>query len=177
MIKEIWKDIPGYEGLYQASTLGRIRSLNFNKSGKIKILKQQFNGHYLMCTLYKRITGNKKDDEIQFSVHRLIAITFVPNPNNFPCVNHKDENKLNNCVDNLEWCTWQYNSNYGNRNNMISVKMSIPVGCFKNNKLIKQYSSMQDAKKDGFQPSAICLCCKNKLKTYKGYEWRYITDE
>lgn len=121
-MEEIWKDIKGYEGYYQVSNLGRIRSLDRyiatvgNPSGQRlirgKILRPSkrvmSNGKdgYYSVTLYKRGV------DTLFNVHRLVAETFIPNPNNLPCVNHKDENKHNNMADNLEWCTIGYNNKY-----------------------------------------------------------------
>ena len=118
-MKELWKDIEGYEGLYQVSSLGAIRSLDRyrnrpSKSGNMyiqrykgKVLKQTLNDGYF--TIYLHKDGVNKF----YSVHRLVAKAFIPNPNNLPQVNHKDENKQNNCVENLEWCTAKYNVNYG----------------------------------------------------------------
>ena len=104
---EIWKDVKGYESLYQVSNLGRIRSI---KNGiKIKKQYERPNGYMQVCLCQNgKITTYK--------THRLVAEAFIPNINNLPEVNHKDENKINNCVDNLEWCTSSYNKNYGTRN-------------------------------------------------------------
>lgn len=108
---EIWKDIEGYEGLYQISNWGRVKSLNYNRTGKEGILKPiPTNNGYMIIGLYK----NRKPN--QYSIHRLVAQAFIPNPDNLPQVNHKDEDKSNNCVWNLEWCTAEYNMNYGTRN-------------------------------------------------------------
>lgn len=111
-MEEVWKDVVGYEGLYQVSNTGKIRGLdrlsscNQFVSGKIKEQRHDKDG-YLKVTLCK--DGNKKCH----SVHRLVATAFIPNPNDFPVINHKDENPQNNNVDNLEWCTVKYNTNYG----------------------------------------------------------------
>lgn len=115
---EIWRDVVGYEGLYQVSNKGRVRSLDRifemrHKSNKmIKVFKKgvilkmhKCNSGYLKVTLFGK----------NYMVHRLVANAFIPNPDNLPCVNHKDENKTNNCVDNLEWCTHQYNVIYNDR--------------------------------------------------------------
>ena len=107
--KEIWKEIKGYEGRYQISSLGRVKSLNYNKTGKEDILSPGNIRGYLHVRLSKE--GKSKP----FQVHRLVALHFIPNPNNYPEVNHKDENKQNNTVDNLEWCDRKYNCNYGTR--------------------------------------------------------------
>lgn len=131
-MQEIWKDIEGYEGLYQVSNLGRVKSLDkYINSGiknnsyvkrKEKILKLKFNQGYYEVTL----THNHKRRFCK--VHRLVAQAFIPNPNNFPQVNHKDENKLNNCVENIEWCDAKYNCNYGTRNSKIYNKTSFRKG-------------------------------------------------
>lgn len=112
---EIWKDIPGYENRYQASNLGRIKSLNYHRENREMIMKQTIGkSGYKRLMLYDGIKRKS------YRVNRIIAITFIPNPLNLPHVNHKDENKYNNCVSNLEWCTARYNSNYGTRNVKVS---------------------------------------------------------
>lgn len=106
---EIWKDIEGYEGLYQVSNYGRVKSLGNEASRKEKIRKVRFNNDgYPVIYLHKN--GEKKF----FLIHRLVAQTFIPNPNNLPEINHKDECKTNSFVENLEWCDRLYNINYGN---------------------------------------------------------------
>ena len=114
MENEVWKDIPDYEGLYQVSNLGRIKSLNFNKTGKEKIMKPRTGNRYYMIALWKN--GIRKD----YLLHRIIAETFIPNPQNKPFINHKDENCFNNSINNLMWCTHKENMNWGTRNERIS---------------------------------------------------------
>lgn len=119
--KEIWKDIQGYEGMYQVSSHGRVRSLdrivvrpngNGDYFAKGKII-------YVVLTKwgYNEVHLHKDNKTKIYKVHRLVAQAFIENPNNLPCVNHIDENKTNNNVSNLEWCTYKYNNNYGTKKN------------------------------------------------------------
>ena len=117
-MKEEWKDIKGYEGLYQVSNLGRVKSLGNNKSKKEKILDPKPNMYG-----YKEVRLSKEGKRKPYKVHRLVAIYFIPNPNNYKEVNHKDEDKTNNHVSNLEWCDRKYNINYGTRNKKASDSM------------------------------------------------------
>lgn len=114
-MEEVWKDIPGYEGLYQVSNTGEVKSLNYRGSGETKLLKQSTNKKG-----YKRVVLCKNRKKKNHCVHRLVAIAFIPNPDNLPIVNHIDECKSNNMVSNLEWCTLVYNNTYGTRNERIS---------------------------------------------------------
>lgn len=107
---EIWKDIEGYKGLYQVSNTGQVRSLNYLHTGEVKPLKQDTNKKG-----YKLVSLSKNGKKKKYLVHRLVAIAFIPNPNDLPIINHKDENPSNNNVNNLEWCTSEYNNNYGTR--------------------------------------------------------------
>lgn len=120
---EIWKDIEGYEGKYQVSNLGNVRSLNYNRTRGIKALKCWLSGAgYNTITLCLNGRGES------FTVHRLVAQTFIPNPNNYPCVNHKNEIKTDNRVENLEWCTYEYNTNYGDCIQKIKNNSSNRIG-------------------------------------------------
>ena len=124
-MKEIWKDIPNFEGYYKISNLGRIKSVT--RKAKVKILNNDYRtikGQLISPAKtrdgYLKVSLSKNHKRYYFKVHRLAAQAFIPNTNNYPCINHKDENKENNRVDNLEWCTVKYNCNYGTRNERIA---------------------------------------------------------
>lgn len=156
---EQWKDIEGYEGLYEVSNMGRVRN------NKGKILKPQMRRMYLSHILYKDGIPHN------WSVHRLVAKAFIPNPNNYEVVNHKDENKLNNEASNLEWCTTGYNCNYGTRNIQISHKLSKKVYQFTlDGEYVNEYPS---ANVVGIDPSGIRQCCRGVLNFFKGFIWKY----
>ena len=171
MNKEIWKtveDAPNYE----VSNLGNVRHRQRKQN-----LKLANNKGYLRFNCI--VNGEHK----YFLVHRCVAKAFLDNPQNYPCVNHKDENKTNNCVDNLEWCSHQYNSNYGTaiqrsaekRRGQLTPTTSMPVYCVE---LDKTFISIREAARElGIDNSCIAKCCKGKVKTYKGYHWEYIKEE
>lgn len=169
MTEEIWKPISGYEEKYQVSNLGRVKSLNYRHTGKEKILKLCNNGHdYLCVNLYSN--GKRK----LFRIHRLVAEVFLSNPDNLPIINHKDENKQNNCAENLEYCSVKYNNCYGTRLERASKSCSKKVGCYKDGKLIKIYNSIIDTEKDGFYHGNVINCCMGKYKSSGGFTWCYI---
>lgn len=182
---ELWKDIPELEGYYQASTLGRIRSVNhnrlvnvFNKAvitrevkGRVLSIKSKNNKGYYQFSV---TVGGKR---ITMFVHLAIANTWVPNPNNLPCVNHKDEDKTNNCVWNLEWCTYQYNNTYGTSVKRSSLKKSKPVLQYtKDGVFVKEWVSVSEASKVlNISLQSISKVCK-KVKycnTAGGFKWNY----
>lgn len=161
-MKEIWKDVIGYEGLYQVSNLGNVKSVKKDK--KLSILKS---GRYNHLSLSKN--GTIKNH----SIHRLVAQAFIPNPNNYNIINHKDENTRNNCVDNLEWCSQSYNINYGTRKEKVKNKLSISINQYDmDNNFIKKWNCMQDAIKF-YNNFHICSVCKGLRKSASGYIWRY----
>lgn len=168
---EIWRDVAGYEGLYKVSNLGNVMSL---KHKKPKLMKPgKYGNGYLFVILSnhnKSLKGN--------SIHRLVAQAFLPNPNNLPQVNHKDEDKTNNRVSNLEWCDAKYNLNYGTVQERKAKSKSKPVLQYdKNENLLNEYPSAIDAeRKTGIYQENICMVCKGKLKSTGGYLWRYKDD-
>ena len=108
-------------------------------------------------------------------IHKLVAETFLDNPNNYECINHKDENKLNNEIDNLEFCTKKYNCRYGNRNKKIAEKLSKKINQYDlEGNFIKTWdSSVQIERTININQRNVCLCCKGKRKTVGGYIWSY----
>ena len=162
-MEEIWRDIDGYEGLSQISNKGRVKSL---KWGKERILKPLINSSgYLKVGLCK----NGRVDQLQ--LHRLVAESFIANPENKPQVNHKDENKLNNCVNNLEWSTAKENSNYGSRNERLSRKI---LQYSKSGEFIKEWPGALEVERElNINHSNIAACCKCKRNFAGGFVWRY----
>lgn len=166
-MNEIYKDIKGYEGKYQVSNLGNVKSLNYNHTGKERILKTQNKHGYLSVCL--------GSSQAQKQIHRLVAETFIDNPNKLPYVNHKDENKTNNCVDNLEWCDAKYNSNYGTNAERIAKNESKPINQYDlQGNFIKSWNSGTEIKRIlGYSNGDICNCCRGKQKTAYGFKWQY----
>ena len=170
VMNEIWKDIDGYEGLYQVSNLGNVKSLNYRHTGKERILKPGNNGlGYLQVNLCK----NRKTRH--FTIHRLVAKAFLENPDNKSDVNHKDEDKTNNCVDNLEWMTRKDNINYGTHNERMAKSRSKSVLQFtKNGKFVKEWPSVIQIERDlGFSSGNISQCCNGKYKSAYEYIWKF----
>ena len=164
-MKEVWKDIKGYEGLYQISNLGRVKRVTTGrilKGGKDK-------DGYLMVKLYKNnIRSNKK-------IHRLVAEAFIPNPENKPQVNHADENKTNNSLDNLEWMTAKENINHGTRNERAAKTKSIPIIAtnLTTGESQEFNSTKECARQLRLDPGNITKVLKGKRKTLGGYTFEY----
>lgn len=175
-IKEIWKDIEGYEGLYQISNFGNVKSLLFNHSSYSKLLSNRLvNGGYCQVVLYKN--KNRK----AFYVHVLVANAFIPNPSNLPEVNHKDGNKTNNNISNLEWVTPRENSLHAVNTGLRTVPKgkehykSKRINQFdKLGNFIKVWESMSEISRVlGYSTSNIFKCCNSRIKSAYGYIWRY----
>ena len=164
-MREEWKDIEGFEGRYMVSNKGRVKSLNYSNNGKEGIINAKDNGKgYLRVNLYK--DGKRK----WYRINRLVAITFLPNPSNLPEVNHKDKIRINNCVDNLEWCTTQYNVEYS--------KAKAIIGINKISGLIVEFPSIMEASRQlGISQGHICDCLKGRRKSAKGFYWHYVDDK
>lgn len=183
-MQEIWKDIPGYEGKYQISNLGNVLSLHFKRSSTNSQLLKPRIDHNGYSRVYLRKPGERK----VFFIHRLVAIAFIPNPQNKPFVNHINSNRSDNRAENLEWCTQQENIKhgylYGNVKPPTFIKGRTGAKCptskpvlqisLSDNSVIQEFPGMNEAHRiTGFYTSGICECCKGKIKSYKGYIWRY----
>ena len=172
--QEEWKPIPGYEGLYEVSNYGRVKSYQLDSNGKI--LSPGNTGKdgsgYCFVNLYKDGKAKK-----HCTIHRLVAEAFIPNPSNFPQVNHMDECKENNYFGNLEWCTHKYNLSYGTRTRRIAENNSKPVVQLdKKGNFISEFESLTEASKiTGIASTSICRCCNHKPGHYSagGFVWIY----
>lgn len=191
-VKEIWKNINGYDGYYQISNLGRVKSLPKKRNNnndyyiqKEMILKNHLNNKGYQY-VYLSIPIKKK-----YYVHRLVGIAFIPNPFKKPYINHIDCNPLNNNMKNLEWCTPQENTDH-----MVSLKRNIRdenwfkrqakarkkqckkvIGTKINGNEVIIFNSMQEAQRNGFNAGGISECCSGKRKFHKGYLWRLYDRE
>ena len=172
-IMEEWRDIEGYEGLYQASTEGRIKSLSKTwicGKGSVRHEKEKILKQHSIWSGYLRVCLSKDGENKWFLVHRLVANSFIPNPNGYTQVNHKDECKTNNKVQNLEWCSPAYNINYGTRTDRISK----PIEAIDDNDVVVyKFKSLREARRNGFADSNILSCIKGKYKKSYGLRWRY----
>ena len=171
---EKWKDIVGYEGRYKASNIGNVISLNYLHTGKQKELKQA-----VLTSGYCAVNLCKNGKSKLYSVHRLVATAFLPNPNKYKEVNHINENTKDNRVENLEWCDRLYNANYGTLKtrfrNIRAKNHCKPIyqyTMYKN--FIAEYQSAREiTRKFGFDNCYICRCCKNGIGVAYGYLWSY----
>lgn len=176
---ERFKDIEGYEGLYQISNLGNVKSLNYGRTGEEKLLKpaKKDNG-YLFIGLHKN--GNVKF----FLIHRLVALAFIPNPLYLKEINHINEDKTDNCVNNLEWISHKDNMKYGTRivkeletkSKKGSVNAEKPVVQYTKNMIeVGRYKSLSEASRQtNISDNCIGSCCRGKLKSCGGYIWKYL---
>lgn len=195
-MEEIWKDIEGYEGLYQVSNLGRVKSLSRKVNmgqyirlmpETIKIPQNHSRGNYQNVVLSKH---GRKTPRL---IHRLVAMAFIPNPDNKPEIDHIDGNQTNNKADNLRWVTHKENTNFPIYRQRRSEAMkgskgsqwgkygklhhnSIPIVRIDPNGLVAEYECLMSATRDGFNLAAVWSCCNGRVRTHKGYKWMYKSD-
>ena len=178
-----------YEGLYKVSNLGRILSLNYRNTGKAELMNpaEDKDG-------YLRVNLRKNGEYKTCKVHRLVSETFLENPENLPEVNHKDEDKTNNFVflnedgtvnkekSNLEWKTHKDNINHGTRNERVSKtltngkKSKRVLQLSLSGELIKEWPSVSECGRNGFNQGAVAACCRGEIPHYKGFLWMYYDD-
>lgn len=184
MEKEIWRPIKNYEGLYEISSWGNVKSLPKKvkvgiKNNNFAIKKEKILKQTHRKDGYRRIALSHNKSTKNYYVHRLVAEAFIDNPNNYKYINHKDENKSNNNIDNLEWCSFKYNINYGTRNKRASKSLT-----GKNTKaviqydyegnFIKKWNSIAEIERElGYSTSNICACCKGRYKGMYNSIWKY----
>ena len=184
-MKEVWKDIRGYEGYYQVSNLGRVKSLQTKKYSHIKkcaivVMREKILKPHPDTKKYLLVDLKKDGKRNTQKVHRLVAEAFVPNDNNYPQVNHKDENKQNNCVENLEWCTPQYNLEYGTTRKRIAqghMKKVIQISA--TGEIINKWDSIEETSKAlNVCRNSITLWCLHGVKPrkYKNYTFKLVKE-
>lgn len=189
---EIWKTIPETDGLYSVSNFGNVRrnehyttvKPNIQKTNetvafyKEKLVKPYKDSSGYLVVSIRGIKGNT----IRKKIHRLVAQAFIPNPNGYDTVNHIDENKMNNSLENLEWVTAKENANHGTRNSRIQKALSNRVAQYTiDGQLVKIWNSMSEAARyfGASTTTYIRRVCQGSFgrKTYKGYVWKYVDDK
>ena len=180
---EEWRECKGFEGFYEVSNEGRVRSIAVWNAQHKKVCKRKEPVLKSIETTkdgYKRVLLSYYGEHHHCAVHSLVAQAFIPNPNNFPCINHKDETPSNNVVSNLEWCTYKYNSNYGTLPKRISERMAenhptaMKVYQFDmNGNFIRAFKSQREAARSlGIRGENISRNLKGKYKHAGGYIWK-----
>lgn len=174
-MEEIWRDAPGFEGVYKVSNLGNVISVSYRHTGIPRTLKPKLRGGYL--AIHRSSSGG------DVPIHRLVAKAFIPNPNNLPCVNHINENKQDNRACNLEWCTYQQNNTYGQRldkmaNTRRNRKQKSHFGkilqySISGNLIATFESTVAASAAIGIERSSINRCALGQFKTSGGYKWIY----
>lgn len=175
---EEWKDIKGYEGIYQVSNQGNVKSLDRYILGEdeVKYFRKGTLIKFYETNGYLRVNLHKNCKTEKMLVHRIVAMAFIPNPNNLPEINHMDENRKNNYASNLEWCDRNYNLHYGTcmerRINSMPKKEFYQKDM--NGNIIKKWRGLKEfERKTGMYARMVRKCCKGEKKSYKGYLWEY----
>lgn len=181
---EIWKPINGYDGMYEISNLGNVKSLAraytrvYKKQNKINevCMKEKLLTPFIGKRGYVTVDLSKDKQRTHKYIHQLIAVAFIPNPNNYTVINHKDGRKLNNSIDNLEWCTDKMNKQHASDMGLLKMK---PVNQYSlDGEFIKRWKSCADIHKVmGFVFQNISKCCYGERQTAHGYKWKFAENE
>ena len=162
-----WRDVVGYEGLYKVNEYGDVIALNYRRTGQKRLLKPKMN-----TVGYMQVGLNKNGKSKYFLVHRLVATAFCEGAEYFPEVNHIDEDKTNNHYENLEWCTREYNNNYGTIKDRLAEAHKKKVRCIELNII---FGSVKEASEYiETDPTSISACLRGRQKTTCGYHWEYV---
>lgn len=184
-MKEEWRPCKGFEPFYEVSNTGKVRSVAIWSDKYQRIIKRpviKLKQQETTKDGYKRVLLCHYGKHYHCAVHRLVAQAFIPNPKELPCVNHKDENTQNNSADNLEWCTWEYNSNYGTLPSRISKRMQTDHPTAKtvfqygiDGRFLRSYRSANEASRmiGSVTGDMITRACRGQSKTAGGYRWSY----
>lgn len=173
-MKEIWKDIPGYEGLYQASNLGKIKRILFINRTTIK-KQEKILKIYINKSNRCYVSLHKNDKRKNCLIHRLVAQAFISNPNNLPQINHIDGDPTNNNINNLEWCSAKENIIHAYKNNLLNQD-------YRKKKIIRSDGKTYDCAYTASKDMNVSVCSirdvlKNRINTCKGYSFKYVDKE
>ena len=191
---EEWRPVVGWEEYYMVSSYGRVATLQrayVSSDGQHRITKNRIRKatvYNMGYTCYAMLTFNKDDHHYRMQVHRMVAMAFIPNPNNYPCVDHIDTNGLNNRVENLRWCTHKMNmhnpitferylkARQASKGKPLLKNAKALVQLDLEGNYIKTYQSFRDAESEGFFSNHTWNVCRGKKSQYKGYKWMYLSD-
>lgn len=182
LISELWKDIGiykgiDYTGIYEISSKGRFRSLDrtiIDKRGGVRLYEGKEMIPFPDSSGYMKVTICKNGKVHEARINCLVAIAFIPNPNNLPQVNHIDEDKANNDVNNLEWCTCKDNINHGTHNERVGIghrKAIVQLNL--SGDFVKEWKCIKDVEQENFNKEAVSMCAYKKRKTSGGYIWMF----
>lgn len=176
---ELWKDIQDYNGVYQISNTGKVKSLKrtiIKKSGILNPISEKIRKTHKTTAGYEYVVLSFKNKHKTLLIHRLVAEHFLENPKKLQCINHKDENKSNNYVDNLEWCNYQYNNTYKNihlRRNLDNIAQKVIQYDLDMNEIKRWNTIIEAANMYNIQSSNIVKCCLHQRNHVSGFKWRY----
>lgn len=178
MEEEIWKSVEGFEGYYEVSNMGRVKSLAriiSRKHGGPIVLDDKFINGELTIWGYRAVTLYKPEFRARRPIHRLVAKAFVPNPLGYKQVNHKNEIKTDNRASNLEWCDARYNINYGTAPIRRAIKRGVPVVQMEmnGNVIARYYGLMEASRITGVARENIGKCCRGERHMAGGFKWKY----